>query len=209
MRPQGAGRQGRRLRLNLCVSREWRRILRDLDRQFSAEHYHTGHIFGLGQGATAAVFLSPHRVGRFQLRFSRQPDQDFYRTPDSAGDADCLRVGGTPALAFDIRCLAGARLDHALAAAQLLPLSPVQHQLARHSLSLSGSVAGSYRVFLLNGFLSLITLYVMAPFMHQRLKAYQHDNSWFGRTRASFMPASASSIWSICSCWAPSWPMCS
>src|ERR1700690_1154059 len=49
-----------------------------------------------------------------------------------------------------------------------------------------GSVAGSYRVFLLNGFLMLITLYVMAPFMHQRLKAYQHDNSWFARTRFSF-----------------------
>jgi len=49
-----------------------------------------------------------------------------------------------------------------------------------------GSVGGAYRVFLLNGFLTLITLYVMAPFMHQRLKAYQHDNSWFGRTQASF-----------------------
>jgi uncharacterized membrane protein YjgN (DUF898 family) len=49
-----------------------------------------------------------------------------------------------------------------------------------------GSVAGAYRVFLLNGFLTLITLYGMAPFMHQRLKAYQHNNSWFGRTRCSF-----------------------
>src|SRR5260221_315243 len=49
-----------------------------------------------------------------------------------------------------------------------------------------GSLARAYRVFLLNGFLALITLYVMAPFMHQRLKAYQHDNSWFGRTRCSF-----------------------
>jgi uncharacterized membrane protein YjgN (DUF898 family) len=49
-----------------------------------------------------------------------------------------------------------------------------------------GSVAGSYRVFLLNGFLTVITLYVMAPFMHQRLKAYQHGNSWFGRTQFSF-----------------------
>jgi uncharacterized membrane protein YjgN (DUF898 family) len=49
-----------------------------------------------------------------------------------------------------------------------------------------GSVGGSYRVFLLNGFLTLITLYVMAPFMHQRLKAYQHGNSWFGRTQCSF-----------------------
>ena len=40
-----------------------------------------------------------------------------------------------------------------------------------------GSVAGSYRVFLLNGFLAMITFYIMAPFMHQRLKAYQHDNT--------------------------------
>src|SRR3954469_23066728 len=43
-----------------------------------------------------------------------------------------------------------------------------------------GTVGGAYRVFLLNGFLSLITLYIIAPFAHQRLKAYQHDNSWFG-----------------------------
>ncbi len=49
-----------------------------------------------------------------------------------------------------------------------------------------GSQAGAYRVFLLNGFLTLITLYVMAPFMHQRLKAYQHNNSWFGRSPCSF-----------------------
>ncbi len=26
----------------------------------------------------------------------------------------------------------------------------------------------------------------MVPFAHQRLKAYQHDNSWFGQTRFSF-----------------------
>ena len=49
-----------------------------------------------------------------------------------------------------------------------------------------GSVGGAYRVFLLNGFLTLITLYGLAPFMHHRLKAYQHDNSWFGRTQCSF-----------------------
>jgi len=49
-----------------------------------------------------------------------------------------------------------------------------------------GTVGGAYRVFLLNGFLSLITLYIMVPFAHQRLKAYQHDNSWFGQTRFSF-----------------------
>jgi uncharacterized membrane protein YjgN (DUF898 family) len=49
-----------------------------------------------------------------------------------------------------------------------------------------GAVGRAYRVFLLNGFLTAITLYALAPFMHQRLKAYQHDNTWFGRTRCSF-----------------------
>jgi uncharacterized membrane protein YjgN (DUF898 family) len=49
-----------------------------------------------------------------------------------------------------------------------------------------GSVAGAYRVFLLNGFLALITLYIMAPFFHQRLKAWQHQNSWLGQTRFTF-----------------------
>jgi len=49
-----------------------------------------------------------------------------------------------------------------------------------------GSVAGAYRVFLLNGFLTVITLYLLAPFAHQRLKAYQHGNSYFGRTPFAF-----------------------
>ena len=48
------------------------------------------------------------------------------------------------------------------------------------------TVGGAYRVFLLNGFLTLFTLYTLAPFAHQRLKAYQHSNSWFGQTRFSF-----------------------
>jgi uncharacterized membrane protein YjgN (DUF898 family) len=49
-----------------------------------------------------------------------------------------------------------------------------------------GAVARAYRVFLLYGFLSLITIYIFAPFMHQRVKAYQHDNTWFGKTQCSF-----------------------
>lgn len=49
-----------------------------------------------------------------------------------------------------------------------------------------GTVGRAYRVFLLNGFLTLITLYILLPFAHQRLKAYQHDNTRFGRTQCSF-----------------------
>jgi len=50
----------------------------------------------------------------------------------------------------------------------------------------AGSLGGAYRVFLLNFFLAGITLYLLAPFTHQRLKAYQHGNSWFGQTPFTF-----------------------
>jgi uncharacterized membrane protein YjgN (DUF898 family) len=49
-----------------------------------------------------------------------------------------------------------------------------------------GAVGSAYRVFLLNGFLTMITLYLLAPFMHQRVKVYQHNNSWLGQTQCSF-----------------------
>jgi uncharacterized membrane protein YjgN (DUF898 family) len=49
-----------------------------------------------------------------------------------------------------------------------------------------GSVGRAYRVFLLYGVATLFTLYILAPFMHQRVKAYQHNNSWFGQTQCSF-----------------------
>ena len=49
-----------------------------------------------------------------------------------------------------------------------------------------GSVGGAYRVFLLYGILSFLSLGMLVPFEHQRLKAYQHGNSWFGRAQFSF-----------------------
>lgn len=52
--------------------------------------------------------------------------------------------------------------------------------------SFSGSDAAAYTVFLLFSFLSLLTLYGLAPFTHQRIKQYQHGNSQFGDTYFSF-----------------------
>jgi uncharacterized membrane protein YjgN (DUF898 family) len=63
-----------------------------------------------------------------------------------------------------------------------------------------GAVGPAYRVFLLNGFLTVITLYLLAPFMHQRVKAYQHDNSWLGQTRCSFH-ASVGEFYKVYSLW--------
>jgi uncharacterized membrane protein YjgN (DUF898 family) len=41
--------------------------------------------------------------------------------------------------------------------------------------------------------LILLFLYLWIPFAHQQLKAYQHGNSWFGRTKFSFH----ASVWSF------------
>jgi uncharacterized membrane protein YjgN (DUF898 family) len=133
--------------------------------------------------------------------------QYFYRHTELAassfdfhGSPTRILVGRLIALAMLIGYNYSLRLHSPLTIFVVVALAVVLPWLLRNSLRFRlynsswrgtrfhfrGSVAGSYRVFLLNGLLTVITLYVMAPFMHQRLKAYQHNNSWFGRTRFSF-----------------------
>lgn len=52
--------------------------------------------------------------------------------------------------------------------------------------SFRGTIGEAYITFLLFGILTFGTLYLLAPMFHQRIKAYQHGYSWFGRTRFSF-----------------------
>jgi uncharacterized membrane protein YjgN (DUF898 family) len=133
--------------------------------------------------------------------------QYFYRHTELAGSS--FDFHGTPIRILIGRVIAlgmlvaynySVRLHSAWTLAIVIGIAVVMPWLLRNSLRFRlyntswrgarfhfrGTVARAYRVFLLNGFLTVITLYVMAPFMHQRLKAYQHDNSWFGRTRCSF-----------------------
>jgi uncharacterized membrane protein YjgN (DUF898 family) len=133
--------------------------------------------------------------------------QYFYRHTEVAGSSfdfhgspSRILVGRVIALAMLIAYNYSVRLRSPLTIVILVAIAVVMPWLLRNSFRFRlyntswrgtrfhfrGTVAGAYRVFLLNGFLTLITLYVMAPFMHQRLKAYQHDNSWFGRTQCSF-----------------------
>jgi uncharacterized membrane protein YjgN (DUF898 family) len=131
----------------------------------------------------------------------------FYRHTELAGSSFDFHgspirilIGRVMALAMLIGYNVSIRLHSRLTLVVVVVLAVALPWLLRNSLRFRlynsswrgtrfhfrGSVPGSYRVFLLNGFLTLITFYFMAPFMHQRLKAYQHDNSWFGRTRCSF-----------------------
>lgn len=49
-----------------------------------------------------------------------------------------------------------------------------------------GDRAGAYRVFLLWPFLTMITLYLLGPMWHQRLKQYQHQYARYGATPFTF-----------------------
>lgn len=50
----------------------------------------------------------------------------------------------------------------------------------------SGSIKSAYIAFLAWPVVALLTLYLLAPFTHQRIKAYQHNNSQFGRSSFNF-----------------------
>jgi len=50
----------------------------------------------------------------------------------------------------------------------------------------TGGDRDAYRVFLLFPILTGLTLYLLAPFTHQRIKQYQHNNSKFGETSFNF-----------------------
>ncbi len=133
--------------------------------------------------------------------------QYFYRHTELAGSS--FDFHGTPLRILIGRVLAlglfflynySVRLRSPLTLVIIVALAAVMPWLLRNSFRFRlynsswrgtrfhfrGSLGGVYRVFLLNGFLTLITLYLLAPFMHQRLKDYQHGNSWFGQTQFSF-----------------------
>ncbi len=147
---------------------------------------------------TVGIYSSWAKVRRLQY---------FYRHTEVAGssfdfhgDPIKILIGRVIALAMLITYNFSVRLHSPLTLVVVVGIAIVMPWLLRNSLRFRlyntswrgvrfhfrGSVASSYRVFLLNGFLAAITLYVMAPFAHQRLKAYQHNNSWFGRTPCSF-----------------------
>jgi uncharacterized membrane protein YjgN (DUF898 family) len=52
--------------------------------------------------------------------------------------------------------------------------------------SFRGSTREGYSAFLLMPVLAVFTVYLLAPLAHQRIKRYQHTNSWYGDTRFGF-----------------------
>ncbi|SDI16803.1 YjgN family protein [Propionivibrio dicarboxylicus] len=82
----------------------------------------------------------------------------------------------------------------AVALALVLPrllLRSLQFRLANSSyrglrFRFDARLKDAYRVFLGWPLLAFVTLYLLAPFCHQRLKQFQHGNAVFGQTRFAF-----------------------
>ncbi len=55
-----------------------------------------------------------------------------------------------------------------------------------------GSIKSAYVVFLALPIAALFTLYLLAPFTHQRIKAYQHNNSRYGQSPFTFTAGAGS-----------------
>jgi uncharacterized membrane protein YjgN (DUF898 family) len=147
---------------------------------------------------TLGIYSAWAKVRRLQYfyRHTELAESSF----DFHGSPIRILIGRLIALAMLLAYNVSVRLQSRMIFVVLLALAVVMPWLLRNSFRFRlyntswrgtrfhfrGGVGGSYRVFLLNGFLTLITLYMMAPFMHQRLKQYQHENSWLGRTQCSF-----------------------
>lgn len=56
----------------------------------------------------------------------------------------------------------------------------------------AGSVKSAYMTFLALPVFTVLSLYLLAPFTHQRIKAYQHNNSSFGQSAFTFSAGAGS-----------------
>jgi len=133
--------------------------------------------------------------------------QYLYRNTEVAGSSFdfhgkplAILIGRIVALALLISYNYSVRLRSPLTLAIIVLVAVVLPWLLRNSLrfrlyntswrglrfSFHGSVGGAYAAFLGNYLLALVTLYLAAPYAHQRLKRYQHNNARFGTTPFSF-----------------------
>ncbi|HVT34803.1 MAG TPA: YjgN family protein [Nevskiaceae bacterium] len=131
----------------------------------------------------------------------------FYRNTELAGarfeyhgDPIAILKGRMIALGLLLAYQFAPRVSMRLFALVLLLLAVVMPWLLRQSFrfrmhnsswrglrfSFHGSVAEAYTSFLVLPIFSLITLYLGAPLMHQRIKQYQHGNARYGSERFGF-----------------------
>jgi uncharacterized membrane protein YjgN (DUF898 family) len=147
---------------------------------------------------TLGIYSAWAKVRRLQY-FSRNTwlngsSFDYHGTPMAILKGRLLAVGMFAAYNIAVQTVPLLGLAIALLIAAIMPLLLVKSFRFRLSntsyrglrFGFFGSVKEAYMKFLALPFMTLFTLYLLGPFTHQRIKAYQHNNSRFGQTPFSF-----------------------
>lgn len=147
---------------------------------------------------TLGIYSAWAKVRRVQY-FSRNTwlndsSFDYHGTPTAILKGRLLAVGMFAAYNIALKTAPLLGLAIALLIAAVMPLLLIKSFRFRLSntsyrglrFGFFGSVKEAYMKFLAMPILTLLTLYLLAPFTHQRIKAYQHNNSRFGQTSFSF-----------------------
>lgn len=147
---------------------------------------------------TLGIYSAWAKVRRLQY-FSRNTwlsgsSFDYHGTPMAILKGRLLAVGMFAAYKITIEIEPLLGLVIALLIAAVMPLLLVKSFRFRLSnmsyrglrFGFFGSIKEAYVKFLALPVASLFTLYLLAPFAHQRVKAYQHSNSRFGQAPFSF-----------------------
>ena len=147
---------------------------------------------------TLGIYSAWAKVRRMQY-FSRNTwvngsSFDYHGTPTAILKGRLLAVGMFAAYNIALKTVPMLGLGIALLIAAVMPILLVKsfrfraYNTSYRGLRFGffGSVKEAYMKFLALPILTLLSLYLLAPFTHQRIKAYQHNNSRFGQTSFEF-----------------------
>jgi len=157
---------------------------------------------------TLGIYSAWAKVRRMQYFYRNthlhEASFDYHGTAVAILKGRLIAVGLFAAYSITLRLLPPLGLTIALFIALIMPYLLVlsfRFRLYNSSyrglrFSFVGSVKSAYFTFLALPVFTLFTLYLLAPFTHQRIKAYQHNNSRFGLSNFSFN-AGAGSFYKI------------
>lgn len=157
---------------------------------------------------TLGIYSAWAKVRRLQYfyRNTRLADAyfDYHGTPMAILKGRLIAIGllalysmagqFSPALGFVVALLLATVMPWLIVRSLRFKLHNSSYRGLRFSFA--GSDRDAYRVFLLFPVLTAFTLYLLAPFTHQRIKQYQHNNSLYGSTAFSF-DASVGSFYGV------------
>lgn len=147
---------------------------------------------------TLGIYSAWAKVRRMQYFYRNthlnESSFDYHGTPIAILKGRLIGVGLFAAYYGSLKFMPMLGLAIGLAIALIMPfllVASFRFRLYNSSyrglrFGFSGSIKSAYVTFLAIPIATVFTLYLLAPFTHQRIKAYQHNNSRFGQSNFTF-----------------------